>query len=307
VSPQAEDSARTVVLALAANLGTAVVKLAAALFTGSSAMFAEALHAFADTGNEVFLMIAGRSSNRSADERHPLGHGRAAYFWALIASLGVFTIGSLLSVRQGVLELIHPEPTTSFRIAYVVLAAAFCLDGASLIQAHGQVNREAQSLKRTFLEHLDLTSDPIARAVFAEDAAALLGNAIAFAGIGLHQLTGSPLPEGIAAIVVGILLGVVAFQLTARNGDILIGGQASAAWRTSIGKTIASQAGITGVTEVVVTFLGPRRAWVVAGIALDNHLSGAEVEKLVENTEALLKRESPFIARVDLVPRRRTT
>jgi cation diffusion facilitator family transporter len=115
------DSLRTVVVALLANLGTAIAKLLAALFTGSSALWAEAFHAVADTGNEVLLLIAQRRSVRPPDEEHPLGHGRAAYFWALIASMGVFVGGALLSVRQGIEGLLHPEPTVSFRVAYLIL------------------------------------------------------------------------------------------------------------------------------------------------------------------------------------------
>jgi cation diffusion facilitator family transporter len=297
------ESLRTVVFALAANLGTALAKLAAALFTGSSAMLAEAFHAFADTGNEALLLIAERRSGKPADERHPLGHGRRAYFWALVASLGVFALGSLLSVRQGILELVTPEPTKSFPIAYGVLGVAFVLDAVSLVQAQGQLLAEARSLDRGFLEHLDLSSDPIARAVFAEDAAALVGNAIAFLGIVLHQLTGSARPEAIAAIVIGVLLGFVALQLAQRNGDILIGAQASPELRKRIGDSIAAQAGIHTVTELLVSFIGPRRAWVVARVAVDAGLSGADVERLARTVEATLQRESPFIARVDLVPR----
>lgn len=289
--------------ALGANLGTALAKLGAALFTGSSAMLAEAFHAFADTGNEALLLIAERRSGKPPDERHPLGHGRRAYFWALVASLGVFALGSLLSVRQGILELVTPEPTKSFPIAYGVLGIAFALDAVSLIQAQGQLRAEARALDRGFLEHLDLSSDPIARAVFAEDAAALMGNVIAFLGIVLHQLTGSATPEAIAAIVIGVLLGFVALQLAQRNGDILIGAQASAELRKRIGDSIAAQAGIHTVTELLVTFIGPRRAWVVARVAVDAGLSGADVESLARSAEAALQRESPFIARVDIVPR----
>jgi divalent metal cation (Fe/Co/Zn/Cd) transporter len=190
----------------------------------------------------------------------------------------------------------------SFRIAYLVLLVSFCLDGVSLIQAHRQLKREARALERTLLEHLDRSSDPVVRAVFAEDAAALVGNLIAFAGIALHQATGSGISDGIAAIMVGSLLGLVAFQLAARNGDILIGGQASAALRGSIGKTIAAQPGIVAVTELVVTFIGPRQAWVVARVAIDEALNGASVEELVRATEDVLRRKTPVIARVDLVP-----
>ena len=299
------ESLRTVVFALAANLGTALAKLAGALLTGSSAMFAEAFHAFADTGNEVLLLIAQRRSGHPPDEQHPLGHGRAAYFWALIASLGVFAVGALLSVHQGVEDLMHPERTSSFRVAYLILAVSFCLDGASLIQARRALTNEARALKRTFFEQLDLSSDPVPRAVFAEDAAALVGNVIALIGIALDQATGSTIPDGIAAIIVGLLLGFVAFQLAARNGDVLIGGQASATLRGRIGQVIAAQPGIVAVTELLVTFIGPRRAWVVARVAIDGAMTGASVEALGRAVEATLQHESPFIARVDLVARGR--
>ena len=301
--PTPPESLRTVVLALATNLGTALAKLGAALFTGSSAMLAESFHAFADTGNEALLLIAERRSRKPADERHPLGHGRRAYFWALVASLGVFALGALLSVRQGILELVAPEPTKSFPTAYAVLGVAFLLDAISLIQAHGQLRAEARALARSFLEHLNLSSDPIARAVFAEDAAALVGNAIAFLGIVLHQLTGSAVPEAIAALVIGVLLGFVALQLAQRNGDILIGAQASAEIRKQIGASISAQAGIHAISELLVSFIGPRRAWVVARVAVDAGLSGADVETLARTVEEALQRESPFIARVDIVPR----
>jgi cation diffusion facilitator family transporter len=297
------ESLRTVVVALAANLCVALAKLAGAIFTRSSAMFAEAFHAFADTGNEVLLLVAQRGSGLPADEQHPLGHGRAAYLWALVASLGVFAVGALLSVRQGVEDLIHPERTSSFRVAYLILAVSFCLDGVSLIQARRSLGNEARALKRTFFEHLDLSSDPVPRAVFAEDAAALLGNLIAFVGIALDQATGSTIPDGIAAITVGLLLGFVAFELAVRNSDVLIGGQASATLRGRVEQVIVAQPGILAVTELVMTFIGPRRAWVVARVAIDGSLTGAAVEALMRAVEAALKRESPFIARVDLVPR----
>jgi|ERR1017187_322141 cation diffusion facilitator family transporter len=203
----APDSLRTVVVALVTNLATALAKLVAALFSGSSAMWAAAFHAFADTGNEVLLLIAERRSGRPADEQHPLGHGRAAYFWALIASMAVFALGALLSVHQGIEWLLHQEQLLSFRVAYLILLISSVLDGASLIQARGQLRKEARALERTFREQLNLGSDPVVRAVFAEDAAALVGNLIAFMGIALHQTTGSAIPDGIAAILVGLFLG----------------------------------------------------------------------------------------------------
>ena len=162
------ESTTTVVVALLANLGIALAKLAAAFITGSSAVLAEAFHAMADTGNEVLLLVAQRKSAIPPDEDHPLGHGRAAYFWALIAALGVFVTGALLSIRQGVLELFHPEETTSFAVAYVVLAISLVLESVSLARAYRQLRDEAKELDRDFSEHVRLSSDPTARAMGSE-------------------------------------------------------------------------------------------------------------------------------------------
>ena len=295
------DSRRTVLIALFANLGVAIAKLVAAFFTASSAMLAEAFHSIADTGNEVLLLVAQWRGEAPPDERHPLGHGREAYFWSLIASLGVFVTGSLLSLRQGVNELLHPTEATHFPIAYVVLVVSFCLEGASLLQAYRQINREAASLRRDFFEQLDLMSDPVARAVFGEDAAALAGNLIALIGIALHQATGSAVPDAIAAILIAVVLAYVAFNLARRNRDFIIGQQVSAPLREIVRELIARQPGITGVGEVLVTFLGPRRVWVAGRIDIDDRLSGAQVKALLASTEAELKRQSPYIVRVYLM------
>jgi cation diffusion facilitator family transporter len=139
------ESTTTVVVALAANAGIAVAKLAAAVISGSSAMLAESFHAMADTGNEVLLLVAQRQSERPPDQDHPLGHGRAAYFWALIAALGVFVTGALLSIRQGVLELLHPAEATSFLVAYVVLGISLVLESTSLLRAYRSCARRRRS------------------------------------------------------------------------------------------------------------------------------------------------------------------
>lgn len=296
------ESRRTVVVALLANLGVAVAKLVAAYFTASSAMLAEAFHSIADTGNEALLLIAQWRSGEPPDERHPLGHGRETYFWALIASLGVFVSGTLLSLRQGVNELMHPTQAAHFPVAYVVLIVSFCLESVSLLRAYRQIKREAGILRRDFFEHFDLTSDPVARAVFAEDAAAIAGNLIALTGIALHQATGSAVPDGLAAILIALVLGYVAFELARRNRDFIIGRQVSAPLKDTVREIIASQPGILAVGELLVTFLGPRRVWVVARIDIDDGMSGARVKEVLRATESELKRQSPYIARVYLVP-----
>jgi cation diffusion facilitator family transporter len=297
------ESTVTVVVALLANAGIAVAKLMAALLSGSSAMLAESFHAFADTGNEVVLLVAQRASQKPPDQDHPLGHGRAAYFWALIAALGVFVTGSLLSIRQGVLELLQPdERTTSFLVAYIVLAIALVLESISLWRAYQQLRKEAKDLDREFTEHVRLSSDPIARAVFAEDAAAVAGNIIAGIGIALQQLTGSRVPDGVAALLIGLVLAYVAFELARRNGDFLIGRRAPPNVEADVRKAIARVRGVTGVGELLVTFLGPRQLRVLARVNIDDRLDGAQVKALTADIENSLCGESPYIVRVDVVP-----
>ena len=300
--PQAGESATTVVVALAANLGIALAKLAAAIISGSSAMLAESFHAMADTGNEVVLLIAQKQSQIPADEDHPLGHGRAAYFWALIAALGVFVTGALLSIREGVLELVRPEPTTSFTVTYVVLAISLLLEGTSLLRAYRQLRDEAADLERAFTEHVRLSSDPIARAVFAEDAAAVAGNVIAGTGIALEQLTGSTIPDAVAAVLIGLILGYVALELARSNGDFLIGRRAPPEIEADVRKTILRQRGVTAITELVVTFLGPRQLRVLARVDINDGLTGAQVKSVIRRIEDSLCGSSPFIERVDVVP-----
>jgi cation diffusion facilitator family transporter len=296
------DGRRTVVVAMAANLGVAAAKLIAGTLTASSAMMAESFHAIADTGNEALLLIAQWRGDKPPDEQHPLGHGREAYFWALLASLGVFVTGALLSLRQGINTLINPVDVEHFPVAYIVLAISFALDGMSLLRVYRQIKRDADGLQRDFFEQYGLTSDPVARAVFAEDAAAIAGNVIALAGIALHQITGSPVPDGVAAILIAAVLAYVAFELVRRNRDFIIGQQAPEGLRQRAREIILSQPGILGIGELISPFLGPRKVWVSARIDIDESLTGAQVKELLRSTEDALMQWSPYIMKVYLTP-----
>ncbi len=141
-----DDSMRTVLVALGSGLAVALAKVGVAIFTGSSAMAAEAAHSLGDSANDLFLFVAQRRSTRRPDDRHPLGYGREAYFWALIAALGVFVAGAAFSLREGIVELIHPGVTSSFAVAYVVLAISAVFDLLSFRQSAGQMIHRAQAV-----------------------------------------------------------------------------------------------------------------------------------------------------------------
>jgi cation diffusion facilitator family transporter len=293
---------RTVAVALMANIGVAIAKVTAAALTASTAMTAEAAHACADVGNQVLLVVAQRRSERPADARHLLGYGREAYFWALLASVVVFVAGAVFSFREGIAELLHPVPLDSFTVVYVVLGVSVVLDTTSLIQSVLQLRREARVQSRDFLDQLMLTSDPTVRAVFAEDAAAIAGDLVAFVGIALHHITGSSTAEGWAATIIGVILVGVGLQLARRNRDFLLGEQAPRAAKERIRATIAGFAGIVAVEELLVTFIGPRQVWVLCRVDIDDTLRGDQVESLVRALDRSLRAQSVYVHRVDIVP-----
>jgi cation diffusion facilitator family transporter len=274
VGDEESDSTLTVALAFGVNIVIALAKTVAAALTGSASLVAEAAHSWADAGNEVFLVIANRRSRRPAEPTHPHGFGREAYVWSMFAALGLFVAGAAVSVTHGVQELLHPEPASDFVIGYIVLVVSFGLEGTSFLQSLRQARPEARAMRRDLIEHVLATSDPTLRAVFAEDAAALAGLVIAGTGLGLHQLTGSSVPDAVGSILVGLLLGVVAIVLINRNRRFLIGQEADPRVRAATIKALLEMPGVARVTYLRLEIIGPRMVSVVG----DVDLSGDDVE-----------------------------
>jgi cation diffusion facilitator family transporter len=272
-----EESVVTVLVAFAVNILIAVAKTAAAVVTGSASLVAEAAHSWADSGNEVFLLIANRRSRQPPDRTHPFGHGREAYVWSLFAALGLFVAGAAVSVWHGISELITAEPATDFIVGYVVLAISFVLEGISFLQSIRQAKPEAESLDRDLLEHVMATSDPTLRAVFAEDSAALIGVVIAAAGLGLHELTGSTVPDAIGSILIGLLLAVVAIILINRNRQFLIGQEVDPRVRVTVLRALLAEPEVARVTYLRLEFVGPR----VVSVIGDVDLTGEDTESHV--------------------------
>ncbi|MFI7586908.1 cation diffusion facilitator family transporter [Spongisporangium articulatum] len=277
VPAEQNESALTVAVAFVANLVIALAKTGAAVVTGSASLVAEAAHSWADAGNEVFLVVANRRAHRPPDDAHPHGYGREAYVWSLFAALGLFVAGAAVSVQHGISELFHPEPATDYLIGYIVLAVSFVLEGTSFLQSIRQAGPEARTLERDLIEHVLVTSDPTLRAVFAEDSAALVGIVLAAGGLGLHQLTGSPVPDAIGSILVGLVLAVVAVVLIRRNRDFLIGQEPDARIRSAVLRAILDQPEVARVTYLRLEVTGPR----VVSIVGDVDLTGDDTESHV--------------------------
>jgi len=249
-----------------------------------------------------------------------LGYGREVYFWALIAAFGVFVAAALFSLREGIDELIHPTVTKSFSVAYVVLAIATAFDLVSIRQSAGQMARRARHYQREFLEESRVTSEPSLRAVFVEDAASIAGDVTAFAALGLNQITGSSIPQGVAAVLIALMMIRISLRLISRSHDFLVG-----AWSGAVGgprgRDVAGFAqpfrpaeeeeirafllgypGVVGIHQLLTTFVGPGQVWIVARIGVEDRLRGDQVESVVRGIESGLKSNSEHVYRVDVVP-----
>jgi cation diffusion facilitator family transporter len=279
----------TVVIALAANTILAILKSIVAVVTGSASMVAEAAHSWADAGNEVFLVIAERRAEKPADRTHPLGFGREAYVWSMIAAFGLFGVGAAVSVLHGIQSLTAGEAEADYTWAYAVLGAAFVLESISFLQARREVRRGARNAQVSRLTFLDKTSNPTLRAVFFEDAAALVGSGSAVTGLALHQATGQPVWDAVGSILVGLLLGWVAIYLLRRNMAFLVGQIADpGAYDTVLG-WLRERPEVETVSTLHLEYVGPGRIFVVGSVDLvgddPESAAAAELQRLEDHLE----------------------
>lgn len=289
------ESTLTVIIAFAANAAVAVAKSAAALLTGSASMLAEAAHSWADTGNQVFLLVAQKKSQRPPDEARPLGYGREAYVWSMFAAMGLFVAGGAVSVWRGITELSHEGEVESPLVAYGVLGVAFVFEAISFAQAFRQTRAESQRLDRDVFDHALKTSDPTLRAVLAEDTAALVGLVIAAGGIALHQLTGSAVWDAAGSILVGLLLIVIAVVLIERNRRFLTGQGSDEELRQGVLARVTALPEVARVTYLRLEFVGPRQLVLFARIDLEGDQPETTVAHALRRVEEQLEQDDRVV------------
>ncbi|MEN8040115.1 MAG: cation diffusion facilitator family transporter [Actinomycetota bacterium] len=296
----ASESRRLILLALVANGLIAITKFIAAGISGSTAMFAEAIHSVADTGNQVFLLRGDSVSRYKADVTHPFGRGKAMYFWSFMVAVVLFVGGAVLSIVNGWDRIQHPDSHHGeglvFSLVVLAIAAAFEIFLA-LIPALKQFNkiRGTKSSWRMIKE----SKDSALIIVIFEDTAAVVGLVIAAAGVILADITGSAFWDGFASILIGLILGAVALVIAKEMSALLIGEAASREDRTSIRVAILSIEPVHHVERLLTMQLAPHEILVTADVAFDE---GADEVAAIESVEASIRKACPSAKRIFIEP-----
>jgi cation diffusion facilitator family transporter len=294
----AGGSQSVVVKALVANLGIAIAKFIAAFLSGSAAMLSEAVHSLADSGNQFFLLIGMRRATKQEDSVHEFGYAAERYFWAFIVAVSLFTIGATFSLYEGVHKVLHPGDGHggSRTVAYIVVGVSVALELFSLKAAVD----EFRSIKagRTLKETIDEARDAVVIVVLFEDVAALVGLLAALFGLGVSQLTGNPIWDGVGSIIVGVTLFGVAYFLARKTKNLLIGQSVPPAMRARMIEIIKDSPGVKHVIHLRTMHLGPEEVLVGLKISVDEATKAADVTQYVDVLEARLRAEMPILKRI---------
>jgi cation diffusion facilitator family transporter len=299
------ESRKTVLIALAANALIGIAKLAAGLLTGSAAMLAEAAHSVADTANQLFLLASLSFSERKPDADHPFGYGKERFLWSFMAAIFIFVSGALFSIYEGVSRLLHGSAEASYTAAYIVLVLGIVLEGTSLLRAARQTRDDAARTQRRVRHYVRTSRDPTTKTVLFEDSAAVTGLLIALVGLLLSQFTGTHAFDAIASILIGLLLGGIAYALWRDTRGLLIGEAALPEERDKLHEVLDDCDGVDEVVELLTMALGPSTLLVAARLDLAPDLDSDAVEELAADLDRALRRAVPGVEYVFLDPTHR--
>ncbi|CAM5761778.1 hypothetical protein LMIY3S_00252 [Labrys miyagiensis] len=288
----AGDRSRFVVYAaLAGNILVAATKFVAAAMTGSSSMWSEAIHSVVDSGNEVLLLYGYRRSRLGPDDQHPLGYGRELYFWSFVVAMLLFTLGAGLAAYEGASRIINPEPLTHVLANYGVLLAAAIFEGATWIVAL-RAFRQTKG-DGSYLTAIEDSKDPPGFMVLLEDSAALVGLAVAGVGLFLSDHLQDPRFDGAASIVIGLILGGVAFLVARESKALLIGERADREIEASIAELAMREQAVERVNSVLTLHMAPEQIVVALSLEFADNVRTSEIENAIFSMERRIRETHP--------------
>ncbi len=290
------SSKKVIFAALIGNFLIAVTKFIAFFVTKSAAMLSEGVHSVVDTSNQVLLLYGLGRAKKPADGQFPFGYGKEVYFWGFVVAIMIFTVGAGVSIYKGVHHLLHPVAIQNPTINYIVLALAFLFEGAAWYFAFTEFTKAKG--KWGYLQAVKRGKDPSMFVVLFEDSAAMLGIIVAFVGILLSQLTGNPLYDGAASVIIGLILAGTAAWLAYEIKGLLIGESAPPEIVNGIKEIAKSYPKIKHVNEVLTLHMGPEFILLNLSVDFADSLSAGDVEDTIARLDRQIKQVYPKIKRV---------
>lgn len=294
--PAHEEKPLAIYGALGANLLIAVTKFIAAGFTGSSAMLSEGIHSVVDTGNEVLLLLGLKKSRKPPDAGHPFGHGKELYFWSLIVAVALFGVGGGMSVYEGITHLQHPHALESPAWSYAVLGAAFVFETVSWVIVVRALLPEIR--KEGFWQAVRTSKDPSVVTVFFEDSAALAGLVVAFLGVFLGHRLDNPYADGIASIVIGVILAAVSLFLVYQSKGLLLGESADPEVVADIHALARAIPAVADVQCPLTMHFGPDEVLLNLEMDFRPDATAAQITEAIERLEHDVRERHPEISRI---------
>ena len=290
-----EGTTRAVLAAFAGNLAIAITKAVAAYLTGSGALVAETAHSVADSVNQILLYVGIRRSVQPPTDKHPLGHGKERYFWALIVALFLFFGGGLFSIYEAYERFTHPQELGLVWVGFLVLGLSMVFETFSLSVAVREVRHAAHEQRIPVRRFLQQLRDPALRTVLYEDSAALAGLVAAIVGLGLTVVTGDHRFDALASAVIGLILIYVAYQLAWGARGLIVGEAPPEEMLEEIRATIASESGVDKIIDLRAVQMGTNQLLVLARVSVRNSIPAGDAERLLVRLRKRLHREHPEV------------
>jgi cation diffusion facilitator family transporter len=284
------ESKTAIAAAMLGNIAVAVTKFIAAAITGSSAMISEGIHSIVDTGNGALLLFGIRASLQPPDFDHPFGHGKELYFWSFVVAIAIFAVGCGTSIYEGISHLIAPQPLGHPFWNYVVLGFAFLFEGISWV--FGWEAFRVTKGKRSVIEAVHKSKDPATFMVLFEDSAALLGLIIAFCGISIGHLLNNPYADGVASVLIGVVLGVIAFLLAYESKGLLIGEGVDKETLRGLRSLVEADEGVEHVSRMLTMHFGPHQVLLTLEVTFRDKL---RIREGIRRLQTKLRQADPDI------------
>jgi len=292
----AGSSKKVIFAALTGNALIALTKFIAAAVTGSSAMFSEGIHSVIDTGNQVLLLYGLKKAEQPPDSRFPFGYGKEIYFWSFAVAIMIFAVGAGVSLYEGVIHVLRPAPIEKPGMNYIVLGLAMFFEGISWYVAMTEFTKAKG--RWGYIEAVRRGKDPTMFVVLFEDSAAMLGLGAAFLGVFLSHLTGIYLFDGMASIIIGLILGGTAIWLAYETKGLLIGESANERVVNGIREILSGYEGVEHVNEVLTMHMGPNFILVNLSIDFRDDIPAGNLENEIARIDRQIKTAFPDVKRV---------